>query len=206
VPMICAVATIGLLGVIAYIRALRAGAQFAALRDLQPVFVILLLLLSIAAIALKVLSHNPCADSAEDAQKDLKRMSKRVERDTATARSAVTKALKSANHLSTLIVNAESDARSAVERACARMLAERGRRNRAGEIVLPLVYLRWPSPIGTPAPQTELPALNLALLDGARRESDKYRTEVLSNRLAATVGEIHQQFHSANDGRDRANP
>jgi F0F1-type ATP synthase assembly protein I len=206
VPMICAVATTGLLGVIAYIRALRAGAQFAALRELQPVFVILLLLLSIAAIALKVLSHNPCADSAEEAQKGLERMSKRVERDTATARSAVTNAVKSANHLNTLIVNAESDARSTVERACARLLAERGHRNRAGEIVLPLVYLRWPAGIGTPAGQTELPGLSLALLDGARRESDEYRPDVLSNRLAATVGEIHQQFHPANDGRHGASP
>jgi hypothetical protein len=198
VPLVCAAATVGLLGIIAYIRALQAGAQFAALRDLQPVFVTLLLLLSISAIALKVLSHNPCADSSEEAAKGLARMSKRVERATATARSAVTEAVKSANQLTTMIVSAESEARSTVERACARMLAERGRRNRAGDMVLPLVYLRWPARDDAVVHRTELPGLNLALLDEARQTAAKYRPEALRSRLADTVAELHRQFHGAN--------
>jgi hypothetical protein len=200
VPLLCAVATVVLLGVIAYVRAVRAGAEFAALRDLQPVFVIMLVLLSISAIAIKVLSHNPCADSSDDATKGLKKMSTRVERSTAKARSAVTDAVKSANRLNTLIISAESEARSAVERACARMLVERGRRDRSGEIVLPLVYLRWPVDVDSSAPRTELPGLNLALLDEARRTSHKYRPEDLRSRLADVVTELHQQFHHTNNG------
>lgn len=194
VPLLCAAATVALLGVIAYVRAIRAGAEFAALRDLQPVFVIMLILLSISAVAIKVLSHNPCADSSEEAIKGLDKLSTKVERFTTNARSTVTDAVKSANHLNTLIVSAESEARSTVERACARMLAERGRRDRAGEIVLPLVYLCWPVNAGPAAPRTELPGLNLALLDAARRTSDKYDPDDLRVRLADVVAELHQQF------------
>lgn len=200
VPLLCAAATVALLGVIAYARALRAGAEFGALRDLQPVFVILLILLSVSAIAVKVLSHNPCADSSEEATRGLAKMSTRVERSTAQARAAVTDAVKAANRLNTLIDSAESEARSAVERACANMLVERGRRNRAGGIVLPLVYLRWPVDVDRSAPQTELPGLNLALLDEARRTSRKYRPEDLRGRLADVVAEIHRQFHHSNRG------
>jgi hypothetical protein len=35
------------------------------------------------------------------------------------------------------IISAENEARSAVQRACARILVERGCRDQAGEIVLP---------------------------------------------------------------------
>jgi cation transporter-like permease len=194
-PLLGALTTVLLLGVIGYVRAVRAGTEFAALRDLQPVFVILLILLSVSAITIKVLSHNPCADSSEDAIKGLKRMSTKVERSAAKARSAVTNAVKAANLLNTLIVTAESEARSTVERACARMLVERGRRNRAGKIVLPLVYLRWPVEVGGPDLSTELPGLNLTLLDTARRTASEYRPETLRDRLAGVVAELHQQFH-----------
>jgi hypothetical protein len=170
------------------------------LRDLQPIFVIMLVLLSISAIAIKVLSHNPCADSSDEAIKGLRKMSTKVERSTAKARSAVIEAVKSANRLNTLIISAESEARSAVERACARMLVERGRRDRAGEIELPLVYLRWPADGDRSVVRTELPGLNLLLLDGARRTSDKYCPDDLRNRLAEVVAELHQQFHHTNDG------
>ena len=194
VPLLGAALTVALLGVIAYVRAIRAGAEFAALCDLQPVFVIMLILLSLSAITIKVLSHNPCADSSEEAIKGLNKLSTKVERATNKARSAVTDAVKSANHLNTMIISAESEARSAVERACARMLAERGRRDRSGDIVLPLVYMRWPVDVGQVAPQTELPGLNLVLLDEARRTSEKYRPEDLRVRLADVVTELHQQF------------
>lgn len=203
VPLLGAAATVALLGVIAYVRAIRAGAEFAALRDLQPVFVIMLILLSVSAVAVKILSHNPCADSSEEAVKGLKRMSTKVERSTAKARSAVTDAVKSANHLNTLIISAESEARSTVERACARMLVERGRRDRPGEIVLPLVYLRWPVDEGVALPRTELPGLNLALLDEARQTSDKYRPEDLRVRIVDVVAELHQQFGFRANGADR---
>jgi hypothetical protein len=194
VPLVGAAATVALLGVIAYVRAVRAGSEFAALRDLQPVFVIMLILLSISAVAVKVLSHNPCADSSEEAIRGLKKMSATVERSTAKARSAVTEAVKAANHLNTSILSAESDARSAVERACARILVERGRRDRAGAIVLPLVHLRWPVDGDAAGPRSELPGLNLALLDEARQTSDEYRPEDLRARLDGVVTELHQQF------------
>ena len=197
VPLVFAGLTVGLLGVIAYIRALQAGALFADLRDLQPAFVVLLLLLSISAIAVKVLAHNPCADSSEAATKGLTRMSSQVERSTTTARSAVADAVKSANRLVTTIINAESEARSTVERACAQMMVQRGRRDRAGNIALPLVYLRWPTD-GTAIGGTELPGLDLTLLDRARKISDRYQPEMLKVRLARTVHEINQQFHRDN--------
>jgi hypothetical protein len=200
-PLLSVVVMVGLSGVIAYIRASQAGTQFAALRDLQPVFVILLLLLSVAAIGTKVLSHNPCADSSEEAAKKLDKMSGQVDKDITTARSAVTEAVKSVSRLRTLINNAECDARSTIERACARMLTERGRRNRAGKLVLPLVSLRWPAQDGVVPPRTELPGLNLAVLDDAKRTFARYQSATLSYRLDRTIGEINLQFHAARSAR-----
>jgi hypothetical protein len=196
-PLLFLGATLGLLGVLAYVRAAIAP-DVGVLADMEPAFVVLLMLLSIAAITVKVLAHNPYADRSERSAQSLKKI-------TAVARTAVDRARQRAsehaqswNLLQSSIAASEGRAREVVEAACADILESRGHKGVKGSIELPLVYLRWPGRDSDV--DSQLPNLNLEILDYARDRAADMSPATLETRLEAEVSALHAQFDTTGSG------
>ncbi|MCP3785303.1 hypothetical protein NLX85_18240 [Micromonospora sp. A3M-1-15] len=195
VPVLFVVLTLGMLAALAYVRAY-SGKGFATLAGFQVVFVALLLLLSIAAIAVKVQAHNPYADHAKRVKRERGKAERGTEKVIGEARRQVAEHAQSWQQLQSTISAAESTARETVEAACADILETRGRQGVRGPIQLPLVQLRWPDRPETTDEEgeTQLPGLNLQLLQGARNVANEFKpgtlTELLETEIAALQGQL----------------
>lgn len=196
VPVLFTALIVALLAAGAAVRVSLAAQRLSTLSRLQPVFVILLLLLSIAAIAVKVLAHNPYADSDKRAAKQLRSTEKVCDQLSANVAAAVAAQAQAWVHLQSTLATAEGDARRIVEEACARMLDERGHRGKSGPLRLPLTVLRWPADdqSGAQAREAKLPGLNLAVLDHAREILEKYRPDQLEDGFRQALEAYRTQF------------
>ncbi|HWS34755.1 MAG TPA: hypothetical protein VN408_18685 [Actinoplanes sp.] len=201
-PSLFTLAILGILGAGAYVRATQAD-SFARLADYQPVFVGLLLLLSIATIAVKVLSHNPYADVADEARKEVTQAERRSKSLLGVARGEVVTHNAAWNTLNSAIVSAEGEAARVVEEECARILDERGHRGIAGPFRLPLTALKWPQGGEEPPVHPVMPALRLDILRNAKGVLITYSPEKLRTALGRAVASVHQQFRAPAERSER---
>ncbi|MGW3786421.1 hypothetical protein ACWD5Z_17690 [Micromonospora chokoriensis] len=198
-PVLFGTLVLGLLSVAALVRALSAARESSWLMDYVPAFVVLIVLLSIGAVAVKVQSHNPYTDSSERAERQLEGVEKRADELIREARDSVAEHGKAWDALQSAISTAKATAREVVEEACAVMLETRSSRTKRDEvkIALPLVWLAWPAEHGSVhRSDTQLPGLDLTLLDYATEAADRYRPETLARSLEAANDRLNGQFQS----------
>ncbi|MGW4499907.1 hypothetical protein ACWENR_15010 [Micromonospora sp. NPDC004336] len=196
-PVLAASLVLALLGVAALVRAQYAADEFDSLAIFQPVFVVLLILLSVGAIAIKVQSHNPYADSSERARDKVRTADRQAADLIGEARDAVAAHAKAWNALRSSISTATATAREVVEEACAVMLETRGRRTPRDrvDIDLPLLWLAWPTENDAgPRADTQLPGLDLGLLDYATDVAERYEPKELDRRLQEAIDRLNGQF------------
>ncbi|MFC8298364.1 hypothetical protein ACIQH6_24545 [Micromonospora orduensis] len=208
-PVLFGALVLGLLGVAALVRAQSEAAEFEWLAVYQPAFVVLLILLSIGAIAVKVQSHNPYADSSERAERRIADAEGRADRLVQEARDAVAAHGQSWDALQSAISAAKATAREVVEEACAVLLEtrSRGRKRDDTKITLPLVRLAWPAETGSVTrDDTQLPGLDLGLLDYAAKAAERYRPEGLESCLQAAVDKLNGQFEALRTDVDDPTP
>lgn len=190
-PVFFAVLAVGVLAAGAGVRALDSSTSRPAY---IPVFMGLLVLLSVSAIAVTVISHNPYADSAAKANRDVSTVEKQAKSLVGAARKELVAHSKAWNYLRSTITTAEGDAVRIVEEECARILEDRGRRGVEGPLRLPLTVLRWPEEGEEPTSESVLPALRLEILQNARDVASRHSPNTLQDAFDRVVAALHQQF------------
>ncbi|GAA3385212.1 hypothetical protein [Cryptosporangium minutisporangium] len=196
VPFLLTIGLLGLLGLFGYIRAALATRDFPELGRIMPIFVLLLLILSVATVALKVLAHNPYADSRREAE----RLMRRVHREAATVRKRANDAVAAHtvewHTYRAAVVQAENEARRILDESCAGMLDERGQRGYRGTLRLPLDGPEWP-PDHWSGRAGRGPKLDLTILGPARDLVRRRHPKLLERRLAKAIAAQNAQFGRA---------
>jgi hypothetical protein len=207
VPLLLTGALLTLFGVIAWTRAATAGSAFAELNDYRYAFVVVLILLTLSAVVIKVVSHNPFADTAArtarsavevtDAGTGLLRRA-REEAATHTARW---------RELSALVGSVEVEAEQRIADCTANLLEERARRNFRGTTELPLRSTVWPetarssrtgrdeeaSGPGHREGGRDAPRLDHRLLEAAHATLESFDPRKIRERLDGVRDDLHRQ-------------
>jgi hypothetical protein len=194
VPVLFTAAVLALLAAAAFVRASQASGRFAELADLRPAFVVLLLLLSISAIAVKVLSHNPYADSEDRAKKAIRRAEWDAGALVRQARTRLAVHSRAWVRLQSAITASEGSARRIVEEACARILDDRGHRGSDCPARIPLAVLASPHSAEEASTESSLSRLDVGILDYAREVCDRYHPNDLKTQLSKLVDALNGQF------------
>ncbi len=134
-PVVFAVLVIGTLGIWAYNRALQSEAG--EVNVSKPAVAMLLLTFTVTAIAIKVVYHNPFADSARDADRRLARTMLRVEELTAAAGTAVADFEAANVRLGGMLDDLTARAFGRLDLAWQRILQKRHEHGRAGTVAPP---------------------------------------------------------------------
>lgn len=193
IPFLLTVLVLALLGVFGYVRAALAIRNFPELKSVLPIFVILLVMLSVSAIALKVLAHNPYADSSAEAAEAMLRTQQAASASRKRANDGVARHTAEWNAFQAAIARAEGEARQVLEEGCALLLDARGRRGRRGTLRLPLDGPRWPPELWTGEPGGG-PRIDWALLSYARDLSRRRHPKLLEKRLAKATAAQNEQL------------
>ncbi|MFI1303111.1 hypothetical protein [Streptomyces sioyaensis] len=209
-PVLFTLAILAMVGIWARMRAADAVREHVDLAPDQNAVIILTLVLSTAAIVVKVLAHNPCADSDREAQRSVAAAEKRGRALVAEARRRLVGHTETWWRLRSALEAAATDARRTLDEACIRIVEERARTGLAGSFDLPLTALAWPHPKSArngsgdrpagaereavrPAP----PRARLELLDCADALLTRYAPEPLEDRLATIADDLNTQFRDA---------
>ncbi|MFD5734817.1 hypothetical protein ACFWIY_18605 [Streptomyces sioyaensis] len=209
-PVLFTLAILAMVGIWASMRAADAVREQVDLAPDQNAVIILTLVLSTAAIVVKVLAHNPCADSDREAQRSVAAAEKRGRALVSEARRSLVGHTETWWRLRSAVEAAATDARRTLDEACIRIVEERARTGLAGSFDLPLTTPAWPyarparngsgdrsagSERGAvrPAP----PRARLELLDCAEALLIRYGPEPLEDRLTGVADDLNSQFRDA---------
>lgn len=209
-PVLFTAAILSMVGIWARMRAADAVREHVDLAPDQNAVLILTLVLSTAAIVVKVLAHNPCADSDQEAQRSVASAEKRGRALVAQARRSLVGHTETWWRLRSAVEAAATDARRTLDEACIRIVEERARTGVAGSFDLPLTTPAWPYPRSVrngsgdrpsggergPAHPTP-PRARLELLDQALALLTRYAPEALEDRLTTIADDIGTQFRDA---------
>ncbi|MEU5541387.1 hypothetical protein AB0G85_03165 [Streptomyces sioyaensis] len=209
-PVLFTLAILAMVGIWASMRAADAVREHVDLAPDQNAVIILTLVLSTAAIVVKVLAHNPCADSDREAQRSVAAAEKRGRALVAEARRSLVGHTETWWRLRSAVEAAATDARRTLDEACIRIVEERARTGLAGSFDLPLTTVAWPYARSArngsgdrsaggereavrPAP----PRARLELLDCAEALLARYGPEPLEDRLTGVADDLNSQFRDA---------
>ncbi|WP_433854429.1 hypothetical protein [Streptomyces kronopolitis] len=209
-PVLFTAVILSMVGIWARMRAADAVREHVDLAPDQSAVVILTLVLSTAAIVVKILAHNPCADSDREARQSVVAAEKRGRALMADARRSLVGHTETWWRLRSAVETAATDARRTLDEACIRIVEERARTGLAGSFDLPLTTPAWPHPRpvrndtgdrpangeGGPAHPTP-PRARLELLDHALALLTRYAPEPLEDRLTALADDLGTQFRDA---------
>ncbi|MGI5255722.1 hypothetical protein [Streptomyces angustmyceticus] len=209
-PVLFALAILTMVGIWARMRAADAVREHVDLAPDQSAVVILTLVLSTAAIVVKVLAHNPCADSDREAERSVVAAEKRGRQLLGDARRRLVGHTETWWRLHSSVEAAASDAHRTLEEACIRIVEERARTGVAGRYDFPLTMPAWPYPPparngAAPATATSdrapdrptPPRARLELLDRAYAVLTRYAPEPLEERLNDIADDLNGQFNAA---------
>lgn len=207
-PVLFTLAILTLVGIWARMRAAGAVREHVDLAPDQSAVVILTLVLSTAAIVVKVLAHNPCADSDREARRDVTDAEQQGRKLLGTARRSLVAHTESWWRLRSTVEAAASEAHRTLDEACIRIVEERARTGVAGSYDLPLTAPAWPYPASarngtrlptgdrTPAHPTP-PRARLELLDHLYSVLVRYGPDQLEDRLNGIAGDLNAQFRAS---------
>ncbi|MGW9171552.1 hypothetical protein [Streptomyces decoyicus] len=204
-PVLFALAILTMVGIWARMRAADAVREHVDLAPDQGAVVLLTLVLSTAAIVVKVLAHNPCADSDREAGQSVAAAEKRGRELLGEARRRLVGHTETWWRLRSTVEAAASDAHRTLDEACIRIVEERARTGVAGRHDFPLTTPTWPYPAAVrngAAPPTDErpptrptpPRARLELLDQAYTVLERYAPEPLEDRLNGIAGDLNAQF------------
>ncbi|MGW8557557.1 hypothetical protein [Streptomyces tubercidicus] len=207
-PVLFTLAILTMVGIWARMRAAGAVREHVDLAPDQSAVVILTLALSTAAIVVKVLAHNPCADSDREARRAVFDAEQRGRELLRAARRSLVAHTANWWRLRSTVEAAASDAHRTLDEACIRIVEERARTGVAGSYDLPLTAPVWPHPAaarnGTRAPTGDHdparptpPRARLELLDHVYTVLKRYGPDQLEDRLHDIAGELNAQFHAS---------
>lgn len=215
-PVLFAAVILSMVGIWARMRAADAVREHVDLAPDQNAVVLLTLVLSTAAIVVKVLAHNPCADSDREARRSVAAAEKRGRALVAEARRSLVGHTETWWRLRSAVEAAATDARRTLDEACIRIVEERARTGLAGSFDLPLTMPAWPHPRPVRNGSGDRPAsgergsahptpprARLELLDHALALLTRYAPEPLEDRLTALADDLGTQFR---DTPERARP
>ncbi|MGW7486529.1 hypothetical protein [Streptomyces sp. NPDC054786] len=207
-PVLFALAILTMVGIWARMRAADAVREHVDLAPDQGAVIILTLVLSTAAIVVKVLAHNPCADSDREAERSVAAAEKRGKELLAEARRRLVGHTETWWRLRATVEAAASEAHRTLEEACIRIVEERARTGVAGRHDFPLTMPAWPYP--TPAHNGAAPATDdraplrptpprarLELLDHAYTVLVRYAPEPLEDRIGGIADDLNGQFRAS---------
>ncbi|KOG41988.1 hypothetical protein [Streptomyces decoyicus] len=211
-PVLFALAILTMVGIWARMRAADAVREHVDLAPDQSAVVLLTLVLSTAAIVVKVLAHNPCADSDREAEQSVAAAEKRGRELLGEARRRLVGHTETWWRLRATVEAAASDARRTLDEACIRIVEERARTGVAGRHDFPLTMPAWPYPAAVrngAAPPTDEraptrptpPRARLELLDQAYTVLERYAPEPLENRLNGIADDLNAQFREPPEQR-----
>ncbi|MEU8213652.1 hypothetical protein AB0B85_31125 [Micromonospora sp. NPDC049044] len=192
-PVAVAGLALGVLAAGAYVRAVQAD-SFSGLGSFRFVFVGILVLLSLSAVAVKVLSHNPYADSADEARRGMAEVQKRSNRLRSDASARLVEHSSAWSALQSAILSAEIGALRIVEDECARILDERGRRGADGSLRLPLSALAWLERGEESTEPEAVPGLRLDILQNARDIADRHDPRTLRATYLVALAALNRQL------------
>ncbi|MFG2095676.1 hypothetical protein [Streptomyces sp. NPDC048612] len=203
-PVLFTLAILTMVGIWARMRAAGAVREHVDLAPDQSAVVILTLVLSTAAIVVKVLAHNPCADSDREARQGVADAEQQGRRLLRAARRSLVAHTASWWRLRSTVEAAVSEAHRTLDEACIRIVEERARTGVAGSYDLPLTARVWPRPAaarngtrpGTGDRPTP-PRARLELLDHAYTVLERYGPDALEDRLNDIAADLNAQFHAA---------
>ncbi|MFJ9469163.1 hypothetical protein [Streptomyces caniferus] len=207
-PVLFTVAILTMVGIWARMRAADAVREHVDLAPDQSAVVILTLVLSTAAIVVKVLAHNPCADSDREAGRSVVAAETRGRELLREARRRLVGHTETWWRLQSTVEAAASDAHRTLEEACIRIVEERARTGVAGRYDFPLTMPAWPYPPSVrngAAPTADdrastrptPPRARLELLDRACTVLERYAPEPLEDRLNGIADDLNGQFRAA---------
>ncbi|UKY47692.1 hypothetical protein [Streptomyces inhibens] len=218
-PVLFALAILTTVCIWARMRAADAVREHVDLAPDQNAVVILTLVLSTAAIVVKVLAHNPCADSAKEAERSVVAEEKRGRELLGKARRSLVEHTKSWWRLRSTVEEAATDAHRTLDDACIRIIEERARTGVAGSYEFPLTTPAWPYPkavrngaAATQATEDRSPArptpprARLELLDQAYTVLERYAPEKLEDRLNGIADALNAQFRAPHRQPDQPEP
>jgi len=207
-PVLFTLAILTMVGIWARMRAAGAVREHVDLAPDQSAVVILTLVLSTAAIVVKVLAHNPCADSDQEARRDVTDAEQQGRKLLGAARRSLVAHTGTWWRLRSTVEAAASDAHRTLDEACIRIVEERARTGVAGSYDLPLTAPAWPYPAsarnGTRLPTGDRapahptpPRARLELLDDVYTVLVRYGPDQLEDRLNGIAGDLNAQFRAS---------
>ncbi|WJY35993.1 hypothetical protein QT196_01140 [Streptomyces sp. P9-2B-2] len=207
-PVLFTLAILTMVGIWARMRAAGAVREHVDLAPDQSAVVILTLVLSTAAIVVKVLAHNPCADSDQEARRDVTDAEQQGRKLLSAARRSLVAHTGTWWRLRSTVEAAASDAHRTLDEACIRIVEERARTGVAGSYDLPLTAPAWPYPAsarnGTRLPTGDRapahptpPRARLELLDHVYTVLVRYGPDQLEDRLNGIAGDLNAQFRAS---------
>ncbi|MGA4877206.1 hypothetical protein [Streptomyces lydicamycinicus] len=207
-PVLFTLAILTMVGIWARMRAAGAVREHVDLAPDQSAVVILTLVLSTAAIVVKVLAHNPCADSDREARRDVTDAEQQGRKLLGAARRSLVAHTETWWRLRSTVEAAASEAHRTLDEACIRIVEERARTGVAGSYDLPLTAPAWPYPAvarngarlptGDRAPAHPTPPrARLELLDHVYTVLVRYGPDQLEDRLNGIAGDLNAQFRAS---------
>ena len=178
----------------------------------EPGVVLLLLILSVAVVMIKVLAHNPYADSDRKSRRALKADGKKAGHLLDEARMELAQHVDTWSRLRATTEAAQGTAQRTLDIACAVIVEERARTGTAGSFCFPLRSYVWPPEKGAEEgsedgrsregqsddSSTETdprqPRVRFELLDDARSTLARYAPETLDKRLATVAQRLNNQW------------
>ncbi|MFE1171436.1 hypothetical protein [Streptomyces sp. NPDC058773] len=207
-PVLFTLTILTMVGIWARMRAAGAVREHVDLAPDQSAVIILTLVLSTAAIVVKVLAHNPCADSDREARRAVVEAEQQGGKLLGAARRSLVAHTESWWRLRSTVETAVSDTHRTLDEACIRIVEERARTGVAGSHDLPLTTPAWPHPTsarhgtrplngdrapGRPTP----PRARLELLDHAYAVLERYDPDPLEDRINDVAEELNAQFRAS---------
>lgn len=188
-PILVTVGVLGPLGLWAYYRAAQMAQQNPDLEPVVPQLAVLVLLLGCGAILVKVLSHNPYADSADDAKNRIDTVKKEAHSFGSEARARIADHGRAWNRLHTAIVQAEESGRRHIDEARARVLESLGSQTDVDELRQMERSLTEESKGSGP-----LATLNLDAMRYAHHLSEVYHPDRLEEAIESVQRELDRQL------------
>ncbi|MEU4449217.1 hypothetical protein AB0K14_11630 [Actinosynnema sp. NPDC050801] len=195
-PVVFGIAVFAMLGSWAQIRAMLASVDNALLAPYEPYTAGMLVLLAAGVVVVKFLAHNPYADSAKAAAKQVKQAQATAEPLVEAARELTTTHYRSWLDLQARLAGAEASAKQSVENAVIHLREERSRTGAASPIDPPGQAVTSDDPSVVVATDTGVADLRLdfTVYAHSRAVADHYGPGKLHRRLKQATGALHGQF------------